>query len=76
MKKYGELMKNTSLTALKYGLGKFLKDTRKIDNKNDSEFASSSTVYVAVITDMKKKGFAAVEHKPAICPEDLAKLWL
>ena len=48
-------MKKTSLTALKYGLGKFLKDTRKIDNKNDSEFASSSTVYAAVITDMKKK---------------------
>jgi hypothetical protein len=60
---------------LKYGLGKFLKDTRKIDFKDDSEFASSNTVYAAVITDMKKKGFAAVEHKPAICPEDLVKLY-
>ena len=75
-KKDGEVMKKTSLTALKYGLRKFLKDTRKIDIKNDSEFASSSTVYAAVITDMKKKGFAAVEHKPVICPEDLVKLWL
>ena len=40
-----------------------------------TEFASSNTVYVAVITDMKQKGFAAVEHKPAICPEDLVKLY-
>ena len=24
---------------------------------------------------MKKKGFAAAEHKPAICPEDLVKLY-
>ena len=62
--------KDGELTALKYRLGKFLKDTRKIDIKNDSEFASSNTVYAAVITDMKKKGFAAVEHKPAICPEE------
>ena len=70
-----ELMKKTYLTALKYGLGKFLKDTRKIDFKDDSEFASSNTVYAAVITDMKHKGFAAVEHKPAICPEDFVKLY-
>ena len=32
------------------------------------------TVY-ATITDMKKKGFAAVEHKPVICQEDLVKLY-
>ena len=56
------------LTALKYR-------HLKIDIKNDSEFASSNTVYAAVITDMKKKGFGAVEHKPAICPEDLVKLY-
>ena len=51
------------LTALKYR-------HLKIDIKNDSEFASSNTVYAAVITDMTKKGFAAVEHEPAICPEE------
>ena len=53
-------MKKTSLNALKYGLGKFLKDTRKIDIKSYSEFASSNPVCAAIIADMKKKGLAAV----------------
>jgi hypothetical protein len=38
-------------------------------------FASSKGVFSAVLTDMKKKSFGAVKHKPAICQEDLIKLY-
>lgn len=61
---------------MKYGTGKYLKDKLQIDIKHDSEFASSNSVFVAVTTDMKKKGFASVDHKPAISPEHLSKLYV
>ena len=74
-KKDGDMMKTNSLTSLKYGISKYLKDTLEIDIKNDSEFSTSNTVYSAVVTDLKKKGLGSVDHKPAICPEDLFKIY-
>ena len=32
-------------------------------------------MYSAVVTDLKKKGLASVDHKPTICPEDLFKIY-
>ena len=49
-------MKTNSLTSLKYGISKYLKDTLEIDIKNDPEFSTSNTVYSAVVTDLKKEG--------------------
>ena len=69
------MMKTNSLTSLKYGISKYLKDTLEINIKNDSEFSTSNTVYSAVVTDLKKKGLRSVDHKPAICPEDLFKIY-
>ena len=37
-KKDGDMIKTNSLTSLKYGISKFLKDTLEIDVKNDPEF--------------------------------------
>ena len=74
-KKDGDMMKTNSLTSLIYGISKYLKDTLEIDIKNDSEFSTSNTVYSAVLTDLKKKGLGSVDHKPAICPEDLFKIY-
>ena len=47
----------------------------EIDIKNYSEFSTSNTVYSAVVTDLKKKGLGSVDQKPAICPEDLFKMY-
>lgn len=74
-KEDGEMMKSTSLTSLKYGLSKYLKDELEIDVQNDSDFTTSNNVYQAVLTDLKKKGLGSVEHKPNICQEDLQKLY-
>lgn len=74
-KKDGEMMKKSSVNLLKYGLAKHLKETAQIDINIDPVFASSKGVFSAVLTDMKKKGFGAVKHKPAICQEDLIKLY-
>ena len=65
-KKDGEMMKKTSVNLLKYGLVKHLKETAQIDINIYPVFASLKGVS-AVLTDMKKKGFGAVKHKPAIC---------
>ena len=74
-KKDGEMMKKSSVNLLKYGLAKHLKETAQIDINIDPVCASSKGVFSAVLTDMKKKGFGAVKHKPAIFQEDLIKLY-
>ena len=74
-KKDGEMMKKSSVNLLKYGLAKHLKETAQIDINIDPAFASSKGVFSAVLTDMKKKGFGAVKHKPAICQENIIKLY-
>ena len=58
-------MKTNSLTSLKYGISKYLKDTLEIDIKNVPEFSTSYTVYSAVVTDLKKKGPGSVDHTQA-----------
>jgi hypothetical protein len=74
-KKNGEMMKKCSVNLLKYGLAKHLKETAQIDINIDLVFATSNGVFSAVLTDKKKKGFGAVKHKPAICQENLIKLY-
>lgn len=67
-------LKVNSLNNIKYGLSKYLKGTCKIDIQGP-EFNDSNEVYKAALTDMKKKGFGFVDHKPAISSEDLKKLY-
>ena len=71
----GESLKTSSLSSMKYGITKYLKEQCKIDFQTDIEFSSSRDVYKAVVTDLKKKGFGSVEHKPPISDEDLQKLY-
>ncbi|XP_062577122.1 uncharacterized protein LOC134238991 [Saccostrea cucullata] len=72
--KAGTSLKVSSLNNIKYGLFKYLKDTCKID-VDGPEFNESKQVYKAALTDMKKKGFGSVDHKPPISTEDLKKLY-
>jgi hypothetical protein len=59
-------MKKCWVNWLKYRLAKHLKETAQIDINIDPVFASSKVGFAAVLTDMNKKGFGAVKHKPAI----------
>lgn len=74
-KKDGEMMKKHYITILKYGLSKYIKEHMHIDTKNDPAFLHSKDVFSAVLSDLKKKGLGGVEHNPAICHEDLMKLY-
>jgi hypothetical protein len=47
----------------------FINSETQIDINIDPVCASSKGVFSAVLTDMKKKGFGVVKHKPAICQE-------
>jgi hypothetical protein len=47
------------------------KKIAQIDINIDPVFASSKGVFSAVLTDMKKKGFGAVKHKPAFTKRTL-----
>ncbi|XP_061169503.1 uncharacterized protein LOC133178844 [Saccostrea echinata] len=72
--KSGDNLKVTSLQSIKYGLSKYLKETCKIDI-NDPEFSDCKKVFKAKVTDMKKKGYGSIVHKPPITQEDLRKLY-
>ena len=69
----GELVKKSTLTNLRYGLSKLLKEKLEIDINVDPEFTSTKEVFKAASTDQKGKG--ATEHKPVISQEDLLKLY-
>jgi hypothetical protein len=73
--KSGESLKVTSLQSVRYGLTKYLKEICNIDIISDPEFSGSKKVFKAKVTDMKKKGFGSISHKPPITPEDLRKLY-
>ena len=51
-----------------------MKEEHEIDI-NEPEFASSKTVYKAVGVELKKRGKGAVDHKPNISDDDMAKLY-
>ena len=59
-------MTKDSITNIRYGISKYLKENCSIDISNDVEFTSSKDVFRAVLVDLKKKGYAGTDHKPAI----------
>ena len=70
----GNELKKSTLSNIRYGLSKYLKEEHEIDI-NEPEFASSKTVYKAVGVELKKRGKGAVDHKPNISDDDMAKLY-
>ncbi len=72
--KKGELYKKKTLQKLKFGLKKHILKKCNVDiDKGD--FRRSSEVFLASLTDLKKKGKGSVVHKLVISVEDLAKLY-
>ena len=70
----GEHLKVSSLHSMKYGLSKHFKSKCDIDIQTDVVFESSK-VFKAVVTDLKRKWFGGVDHKPPIAIQDLKKLY-
>lgn len=71
----GSELKKSSLTSIKYGICKYLKDECRIDVCNDNSFSSCRTTFKSKITDLKKKGKGSVDHKDEISSGDLQKLF-
>ena len=71
----GTSYSKSTLNSLRFGLNRHFKATRGFDIINDSEFTDANKVFGAKCVDLKRQGLAKVEHKPAICEEDLKKLY-
>ena len=66
----------SSLIAIRFALCRYIKASRpELDIVNGSSFDKANRVFKAKIVDLKKKGKAKVEHKPAIAVQDLRKLY-
>jgi hypothetical protein len=74
-KKDGSHIQKASFTNIWNGISKYLKENCSIDISNDVEFTSSKNVFRAVLVDLKKKGYAGTDHRPAISHEDLRKMY-
>ena len=71
----GEELKKSSMNAVKYGLGKYLKEECGVDIEKGEEFAQCRTTYKAKLSNLQKKGKGAVEHKSEITEEDMKLLY-
>ena len=75
-KKDGTQYSKSSLTAVRFGLCRFIKVTRPdVDIINGAEFEGANLVFKAKVVELKKLGMAKVEHKPSISRDDLKKLY-
>jgi hypothetical protein len=57
------VLNKTSITKIRYGISKYLKENCSIDISNDVEFTSSKDVLRAVFIGLKKKDYAGTDNK-------------
>ena len=75
-KQNGEKYTKTSLTSIRFGLWRFIKNCRpEMDIMSSPDFKQSNTVFKAQTVQLKREGKAKVQHKPTISEEDLQKLY-
>ena len=66
-KKDKQQYSKSSLTAIRFGLCRFIKNSRpEIDIINRKEFEEANRVFKAKVVDLKRQGLAKIEHKPPI----------
>ena len=73
-KKNGELYTKASLVGIRFGLQRFL-SSHNFDIIKDSEFSEANKIYQTEISELKRKGKAHTQHKPAIHKHDIKKLY-
>ena len=67
--------KKTALTSIRFGLQRYFNRKRGFNIIADSAFEQSNQVFEAVVVQLKRQGFAKVDHHEPIKKEDLAKIY-
>ena len=75
-KQDGTLYKKKSFQSIRFGIQRFIKSIHTDwDIIDCPEFSESTEVFQAQVFQLKKKGFAKVDHWPPIAPGDMEKLY-
>ena len=74
-KKSGGHYKKTALSSTRFGLQRHFMLKREFNIISDPLFKQSNQVFEAVVVELKRQGFAKVEHHEPILTEDLAKIY-
>ena len=71
-----EMYTKSSLTTIRFGLWRFIKNCHpEMDIMSSPEFQESNTVFKAQTVQLKQEGKAKVQHKPPISEDVLCKLY-
>ena len=73
--KTGGNYKKTALTSIRFGLQRYFNRKRGFNIIADGAFEQSNQVFEAVVVQLKRQGFAKVDHHEPIKKEDLAKIY-
>ena len=71
----GQFYKKNSMIGHRHGLARYFKTTHKIDIIDDPAFHEANTTFKASMIELKKKGFAKVEHFPEINADDILTIY-
>ena len=74
-KQDGSFYTKNTLNAIRYGLARHFMKEKKLNIVEDPHFAECNRVFSASLVELKKKGFAKVNHHPEITTDDLEKLY-
>ena len=67
----GEKYKTNSFQTIRHGLNRYTSSKLNIDIVKGEEFKEANTMFSAVMKDLKKTGFGAVNHYPPVTDNDL-----
>ena len=74
-KKTGGHYKKSALSSIPFGQQRHFMLKRQFNIISDPIFKQSNQVFEALVVELKRQGFAKVEHHEPILTEDLAKLY-
>lgn len=74
-KQDGSFYSKNTLSAIRYGVARYIQAERNIDIVSDSEFSSSNEAFLAAVAERKSLGKGKVNHYPEITSENLEKLY-
>lgn len=74
-KEDGTRYKAGSFLTLRQGLRRHFSEANNIDIVNDKEFAYSTKVFKATMTDLRRRGLGAINHHSPITKTDMQKLY-
>ncbi|XP_070177433.1 uncharacterized protein [Littorina saxatilis] len=67
--------KSTTLSSLRYGISRFLKEKKNIDILRDSSFKGANVSFGTAMRELKQMGKGEITHYPEINGDDLQKMY-